>query len=83
MPSSPLSESRSTAPDEHKTIEEVLAAHRDELLSFPGVAGVGRGEQDGEPCLVVFVERPVDDLPALLDGYRVTVVDSGPISALS
>ena len=61
----------------------MLAAHRGELLALPGVAGVGQGERDGRPCIVVFVERPVEGLPAVLDGFRVTVVESGPISALS
>jgi hypothetical protein len=59
----------------------VLAAHRGELLSLPGVAGVGEGEQDGDPCIVVFVERQVE-LPAELGGYPVSARQSGPISAL-
>jgi hypothetical protein len=61
----------------------VLAAHRGELLSLPGVAGVGQSERDGKPCLVIFLERSVEGLPTLLDGYEVTVIESGPISPLT
>jgi hypothetical protein len=80
---SPRSESRSTAPSKHsKTITEVLAAHRGELLSLPGVLGVGQGERDGEPCVVVLVERALQ-LPGELDGYPVSVITTGSITALS
>lgn len=59
----------------------MLAAHRSELLSIPGVVGVGLGEQHGEPCITALVERPVELSPEL-DGYAVSVIQSGPITAL-
>ncbi len=34
----------------------MLAAHRGELLARTGVVGVGEGEEQGEPCVVVLVE---------------------------
>lgn len=58
----------------------MLAARRGELLSLPGVTGVGQGERDRGPCIVVFVELPVE-LPPELDGYPVSTVQTGPISA--
>lgn len=60
----------------------MLAAHRDELLSIPGVVGVGRGEQDSKPCITVLVERSSVELPSELDGYAVSVIQSGPITAI-
>jgi hypothetical protein len=61
----------------------VLAAHRGELLGLSGVVGVGEGELDGEPCVVVLVEPPRPELPAELEGYPVSVIESGPVTALS
>jgi hypothetical protein len=59
----------------------VLAAHRDELLSIPGVVGVGLGEQGGQPCITVLVERSPLPLPSELEGHGVSVIESGPITA--
>ena len=60
----------------------MLAAHRDRLLSLPGVVGIGRGEQDGQPCVLVFVEYPAG-LPAELEGYPVSAAESGPVDAFT
>ncbi len=60
----------------------MLAARSGELLSLPGVVGVGEGQDAGEPCLVVLVERPVE-LPGELEGYPVVARESGPLLALS
>ena len=61
----------------------MLAAHRGELLGLSGVVGVGEGERDGRPCVVVLVESSGPELPAELDGYPVSVIESGPVTALS
>ncbi len=76
-----LSASRLTARSGKDSIAQVLAVHRGELLAIPGVVGVGRGERDGEPCIVVLVERAAE-LPSELDGYAVSVIRSGPITAI-
>ena len=60
----------------------MLAAHRDELLARPGVVGVGEGEEQGGPCVVVLVEGAAE-LPAELDGYPVVARGSGPLRAVS
>jgi hypothetical protein len=48
---------------------------------LPGVIGVGEGEADGSPCIVVFVARdqqPPPQLPAVIDGYLVVVRRTPP-----
>lgn len=58
------------------TVAEVIARHRAQLLALPGVIGVGEGEADGSPCIVVFVasdQQPPPSLPAVIDGYLVVV----------
>ncbi|GIK34844.1 MAG: hypothetical protein AMXMBFR45_08890 [Gammaproteobacteria bacterium] len=48
---------------------------------MPGVIGVGEGEADGSPCIVVFVARdqqPPPQLPAVIDGYLVVVRRTPP-----
>lgn len=60
----------------------MLAAHRGELLSIPGVVGIGRGEDGGKACIRVLVEfRPLE-IPSELDGYAVSVIESGPITPI-
>jgi hypothetical protein len=66
-------------------IDELIAEHRDRLLSIPGVVGVAEGVRAGEPCIKVLVEeRSAETLAAIprtLDGLAVEVEESGEIRA--
>jgi hypothetical protein len=66
-------------------VRTVLARHRAELMAMPGVNGVGVGSAAahgaGEgACIVVYVShgRARDDIPRMLDGVPVCVVNAGP-----
>ena len=57
--------------------------HAAGLFSHQGVVGVGVGDEDGEAAVIVFTTREgVAGIPASLDGVKVAVRVSGPISAL-
>jgi hypothetical protein len=81
----------SRAPQEEGTlatrsIEEVLAAHTDSLMSLPGVVGTAIGLCDGVACIRVLVSDSSvvsrRQIPNRLDGYPVRVDVSGPIRPL-
>jgi len=62
-------------------VDQVIARHRAALLALPGVIGVGRGEADGAPCIVVFVsshEATPPALPAVIEGFLVVVRRTAP-----
>ncbi|HEX4945047.1 MAG TPA: hypothetical protein VFZ34_00095 [Blastocatellia bacterium] len=67
------------------SIKEVKEKHEAALLQLSNVVGVGIGEKDGQPVLVVLATRklsrselsPQDIIPARLDGYEVDVVAIG------
>jgi len=69
-----------------KPIEEVLAKYTDELMSIPGVVGVGQGLQSDKPCITVLVIEETPELkkkiPKTLGGYPVVVEETGEIRAL-
>ncbi len=69
-----------------KPIEAVLKEHTDRLMALPGVVGTAQGECAGEPCIKILVAEKTPELerqiPDILDGYRVEIVDTGPIRAL-
>ena len=62
-------------------IDAVLARHTDALLALPNVVGVGIGERDGRPVIVVGVTEqvpseelgPDERVPERIDGYEVDV----------
>lgn len=66
-----------------RTIDDVLAAHTDSLLTLPGVVGTAIGLRDGERCIKVFVADSNPDtkarIPSRLEGYRVVIEVSGTI----
>ncbi|MGH8830734.1 MAG: hypothetical protein ACREXV_06550 [Polaromonas sp.] len=70
-----------------RAIEEVLKAHTDVLMGFPGVAGTAQSLCDAKPCIRVYVIRKTPDLerliPNSLEGYPVVIEETGPIKALS
>lgn len=63
----------------------VIARNAAGLMALPGVIGVAEGEQDGSPCVRVFVARDAAELPpvpAVIEGYRVIVERVERFSAL-
>jgi hypothetical protein len=69
-----------------KTIVEVLKEHTEELMSIPGVVGIGKGLCNGKPCIKVLVTEPtlemVQKMPDNIQGYQVMIEDTGEIRAL-
>jgi hypothetical protein len=66
-----------------KTIDQVLAAHRDSLMALPGVVGTAIGLCDNQRCIKVFLadSNPVNSqrVPGKLEGYRVVSAVTGTI----
>jgi hypothetical protein len=66
-------------------IEQALDAHHDQLMAVPGVAGLGIGEKDGSPAIVILINQLTpalkEQLPKLLEGYLVVIEQSGEIAA--
>ncbi len=69
-----------------KSIEDVLKAHTEELMSIPGVVGTAIGQCDQKPCIKVYVVKKTPDLerkvPQTLNGYPVMLEETGEIRAL-
>ena len=69
-----------------KSIQLVLREHTDSLMALPGVVGTAQGQRDGKPCIKVFVDTItsalVQRIPAEIEGYAVTVEETGEIKAL-
>jgi hypothetical protein len=68
------------------TLLEVIAKHQDKLMELPNVKGVGEGEQDGSPIIIVWVDHQIPGekalIPPQLDGFPVRVESlGGDISA--
>ena len=55
-------------------------------MALPGVIGTAEGDQDGKPCVMVFVVELMDDLkrqiPDELGGYPVVITETGEFKAL-
>ena len=68
------------------TIEEVLERHQERLMAIPEVVGVGSGESEGVPVVIVMVTELTPDLtdtlPRQLDSFPVRIDVTGEISAL-
>ena len=66
-----------------RSIETVLAAHRDSLMALPGVVGTAIGLCDGERCIKVLVRDASPEtrarIPMSLEGYRVVTEVAGTI----
>ncbi len=66
-------------------IRSVLRQHRLRLLQIDGVVGVGVGREGEEEVLKVLVEKrspqQARQIPEGIGGYRVVVVETGPIRA--
>jgi hypothetical protein len=66
-------------------IEQVFARHHDRLMALPGVTGLGIGEKNGIPAIVVMVRQLTPDLkarlPQRLESHPVVVEPTGDITA--
>lgn len=66
-------------------IEDVLDRHRDKLMETPGVVGVGIGESQGIPVIIVMVDQLTPELksrlPEKIEGFTVKVEVTGEITA--
>ncbi len=69
-----------------KTIEQVQDAHTKEWMSIPGVEGTGIGLCEGKPCIKIFSSKTAEELkgriPATIEGYPVTIEETGTFRAL-
>jgi hypothetical protein len=67
------------------SIEEAIKEHSEELMSVPGVVGVGQGLCDNNPCIKVYIIKRTSELvkkiPDLLEGYEVSIEITGEIRA--
>ena len=66
-------------------IEQVFTQHHDRLMTISGVTGLGIGEKDGKPAIVIMVKQLTPDLkarfPQAIEGHPVVVEQSGEIAA--
>lgn len=69
-----------------RSIEAVLEAHTDSLMTIPGVVGTGIGEHQGKPCIKVMIVADStairNRIPSELEGYKVIIDVTGEIKAL-
>ena len=69
----------------NRKIKEVLTSHAHKLMAVPGVVGVGEGESEGKPCIMVFVidgkAKSLRDLPQSLEGFLLKIEESGQFQA--
>ena len=65
--------------------EQVLEHHKEQLMSIPGVEGVGVGGSEAHPEIIIMVRQHrtemANTLPKQLNGYPVRVEASGEITA--
>ncbi|MGQ3685414.1 MAG: hypothetical protein ACUBOA_10490 [Candidatus Loosdrechtia sp.] len=75
-------ENRSTGNDDIHSVKDRYEA---ELMTIPGVVGVGIGQTDGKECMQVYVRQMTPELeraiPEEIEGYPVVVEATGPIVA--
>ena len=81
-----VDEKQGDNPMSTKTIKEVLQENTDELMSIPGVVGTAQTLCDNKPCIMILVIELTEELkqkiPKQIDGYLVTIEESGEIKAL-
>lgn len=68
------------AQDELALEISVKRAHEPKILSTPGVLGMGVGERDGRPAIIIIVDEngTVPIVPKKLDGVRVVIEKGQP-----
>ena len=67
-------------------IADVLMKHSPSLMAIPGVVGTAQGEENGRPCVVVYVKKKDAGIERAignrLEGYPVRIEESGDIGPL-
>ncbi|RMD96248.1 MAG: hypothetical protein D6814_11720 [Calditrichaeota bacterium] len=62
---------------------EKIIRELSDWLDIEGVEGLGQGEREAKPCIVVLVSRPRETFSGLLPekyrGYDVVLEETGPI----
>ncbi len=65
---------------------EVVNDYAGRWLDLPGVVGVAVDEDQGEPCIKVYVaeraEQIAAEIPQMVEGYRVVIEETGPFYAI-
>jgi hypothetical protein len=73
-------------PMPEQTIEQVQEKHTDEWMDIPGVQGTAIGMSDGKPCIVILssvkASQLRDRIPETVQGYPVTIKETGTFQAL-
>ena len=68
-----------------QSIQEIIHRYDDEWLRIPGVEGMGVGELDERPCIVIFASIPADELgmliPEHIEGYPVIIKETDTFEA--
>ncbi len=81
---------------EHDRAKQIMEQHKNELMSYPNVTGVGvgyrvkAGKRGSDICIRVYVIKKypekslkeADILPSSIEGVPVDVIESGIIKAL-
>ena len=65
-------------------LSDVIARHAPRLMALPGVVGIGAGQVESRPCLILLVsslEGALPDLPAMLEGYPLVVERTGRLQS--
>jgi hypothetical protein len=67
------------------SIEQAFDRNHDRLMAIPGVTGLGIGDKNGRPAIIILVRQLTPDLkirlPRVLEGHPVVVEQSGEIVA--
>lgn len=69
-----------------KPISAVLKERTSSLMTLSGVVGTAEGRCDGKPCIKVYVKEKTPDIvnqiPTEIEGYPVTIEETGEIRPL-
>jgi tetratricopeptide (TPR) repeat protein len=80
------SSDRRNVPMASRPIEDVLKDHTPKLMALDGVVGTAQGEENGRPCIMVYLARDTEALrqaiPTQIEGYPVKLQVTGEITPL-
>ena len=67
------------------TIEQVQESHTDQWMAVPGVQGTAIGMSEGKPCILILSSvkaSQLRDIPSVVQGYPVSIQETGTFNAL-
>ncbi|MCA9500845.1 MAG: hypothetical protein R3B95_10660 [Nitrospirales bacterium] len=68
-----------------KTISQVLQEYRTWILKLPDVTGLAQGGTSQNPHITIYLrshnEKALQQIPRTLEGFTVTIIETGPIQA--